>query len=267
MNSATSLENRMIAARMDSPPSKPWKNRLYDAYVSSGQAAMRPLAGDAETAQAVFAPFAAHTRAFIRRHVPRDFDARIVDLGCGDGMLLHFLHEAGYQHASGLDVSQEQISRAHRLGIFQARRGEIEGFLADTESATLQVVLLIDVLEHLVRDELFRVLDGVYRVLSPGGTCVAHVPNAEGLYGMRVRYGDLTHEQAFTARSAGQLFRTVGFRGISAFEDTPVVHGPVSLARRLLWAMGTLPHRVLLAAETGAWGAVLSQNMVVRAVK
>jgi hypothetical protein len=84
---------------------------------------------------------------------------------------------------------------------------------------------------------------------------------------MRVRYGDLTHEQAFTARSMSQAFAAVGFQSIAAFEDRPVVHGVRSLVRRALWDAGTLPHRVLLAAETGTWGSILSQNLVVRAVR
>jgi hypothetical protein len=45
------------------------------------------------------------------------------------------------------------------------------------------------------------------------------------------------------------------------------VHGVRSLVRRVLWEAGTLPHRVLLAAETGTWGSILSQNLVVRAVR
>jgi 2-polyprenyl-3-methyl-5-hydroxy-6-metoxy-1,4-benzoquinol methylase len=268
MTQTHSVEFPMIAAHMETNAAeKPWKTRLYEAYVSTGQAAVRPQQSATQSPHEVFAPFAPQTRRFIANHLPPDRGARIVDLGCGDGMLLHFLLEAGYSHATGLDVSQEQITRAHRLGLVQARRGEIEDFLADTGSGSVNVVLLIDVLEHLTRDELFRVLEGVARILSAGGTCIAHVPNAEGLYGMRVRYGDLTHEQAFTARSASQAFRAVGFQQITAYEDKPVVHGATSLVRRGLWELGTLPHRILLAAETGAWGAILSQNLVVRAVK
>jgi cyclopropane fatty-acyl-phospholipid synthase-like methyltransferase len=56
----------------------------------------------------------------------------------------------------------------------------------------------MDVIEHLTRQELFDLLDSVYRVLAPGGVCLVHVPNAEGLYGMRIRYGDFTHELAFS---------------------------------------------------------------------
>jgi hypothetical protein len=55
----------------------------------------------------------------------------------------------------------------------------------------------MDILEHLENDELFGVLDQTFRVLAKGGICLAHVPNGEGLYGMRVRFGDLSHARAF----------------------------------------------------------------------
>jgi 2-polyprenyl-3-methyl-5-hydroxy-6-metoxy-1,4-benzoquinol methylase len=246
---------------------KPWKSRLYDAYVSSGQAAARPTVAASHSPAAVFAPFAPQVRHFIATYIPPDRGARIADLGCGDGAFLHFLLEAGYRHVSGIDVSDQQIARAHGLGLFEARRGDIDTFLASADDRSLDVILLIDVLEHLTREELFAVLDGVARVLSSGGVCIAHVPNAEGLYGMRVRYGDLTHEQAFTARSMSQAFATVGFQSTAAFEDRPVVHGVRSLVRRALWEVGTLPHRLLLAAETGTWGSILSQNLIVKAIR
>ena len=244
-----------------------WRRRLYDSYVSSGQAAQRPVSERELSPYEVYGPFAAQTRHFIARYLPPNREARVVDLGCGDGLLVHFLLEAGYQQVSGVDLSPQQIARAHRMGLLQLRQGDIDGFLAALPPESVDVVLAIDIFEHLTRSELFRVLDAVFRVLSPNGVCVAHVPNAEGLYGLRVRYGDLTHEQAFTERSAGQLFRTVGFRQVASFEDKPVMHGVTSVVRRLLWEVGTLPHRVLLAAETGEWGARLSQNIVVRAVK
>ena len=110
----------------------------------------------------------------------------------------------------------------------------------------------MDVLEHFQRQQLFDTLDEVLRVLRPGGKCIAHVPNGTGLYGMRIRCGDLTHELAFTRRSAQQLFSTIGFRDTQCFEDRPVVHGPVSALRSFVWLLGTLPARLLMAAEQGA---------------
>jgi 2-polyprenyl-3-methyl-5-hydroxy-6-metoxy-1,4-benzoquinol methylase len=244
-----------------------WKERLYDAYASSGQAAPRRVRDDAATADEILRPQAPHARQFIARYIPADRRARIMDLGCGDGMLLHFLGRAGYQNTFGVDLSSEQTARARRLGLHQVQQGEINRVLDDTADASVDVVLLMDVLEHLTRDDLFRTLDSVLRVLRSGGLCIAHVPNAEGLYGMRVRYGDFTHEQAFTAKSSAQVFRTIGFSEVSCREDAPVVHGPTSLTRRLLWAVGTLPHRLLLAAETGGTRFFLTQNLFIKATK
>jgi hypothetical protein len=84
---------------------------------------------------------------------------------------------------------------------------------------------------------------------------------------MRVRYSDLTHGLSFTKRSAEQLFRVVGFSGIACHEDRPMAHGLTSLTRRFIWDVGTVPHRILLAAETGETDCILSQNMLIPARK
>ncbi len=244
-----------------------WKDRLYDVYVSSGQAAPRTIGHDRATADEILRPHAPHVTQFIARHIAADRRARIVDLGCGDGILLHFLARAGYHNTVGLEMSPEQIARAHRLGLHQVQQGDIQRFLDDTPDASVDVVLLMDVLEHLTRGELFSTLDGVLRVLRPGGECLAHLPNADGIFGMRIRYGDFTHEQAFTERSARQVFRAIGFREVRCFEDRPVVHGLTSLIRRVIWDVGTLPRRLLLAAETGERGFIMSQTFLARAVK
>ena len=91
----------------------------------------------------------------------------------------------------------------------------------------------------------------MFRILKPGGRCIAHVPNAEGLFGMRIRYGDMTHENAFTPKSAHQLFTTIGFEKVECHEDRPVIHNVKSLVRRIIWDVFTLVPRLLLTAETG----------------
>jgi len=244
-----------------------WKERLYAAYVTSGQASPRRVSSDRETVDVLFRPYAPHVRHLIARHIPPDLGAQIVDLGCGDGMLLHFLDQAGYANTLGIDGSVEQVARAHALGVTQVRLGDISRYLDETPDASVDVVLLMDVLEHMTREDLFRVLDGALRILRRGGVCLAHLPNAEGIHGMRIRYGDFTHEQAFTAQSARQVLRTVGFRDVHRFEDRPVVHGVTSLVRRVIWDVATLPHRLLLAAETGERSFIVSQTFLVRAVK
>ncbi len=239
-----------------------WKTRLYDGYVSSGQA-LSPAAQP----EHVFGIRGHHIRNVIARYIPRDRAARIVDLACGAGAYLYYLRAAGYTDVSGIDVSPEQIDLARGLGIFGVRCRDLFSELAEMDSESVDVILMIDILEHLQNDEMFDALDEVFRVLRKGGVCVAHVPNAEGLYGMRVRYSDMTHERAFAPKSARQLFRTIGFNDVQYFEERPVVHGVKSLIRRILWTAGSLAPRILLAAETGGRGFILSQNMIVTAHK
>jgi SAM-dependent methyltransferase len=244
-----------------------WKSRLYNGYVSSGQASatQRPL--DTEIPERVFAARAPYIRNVIARHLPQDRAARIVDLACGHGAFLYGLRKAGYTNISGSEISAELVELAHKFGISEAKCCDMLSDLKNRESESVDAVLLIDILEHLEMSELFETLDEVFRVTKKGGVCLAHVPNGEGLYGMRVRYGDLTHERAFAPRSAQQLFRTIGFKDVQCFEDRPQVRGLKSLGRRILWTTGTIPHRLLLLAEGGPLRFVLSQNMLIRAHK
>jgi SAM-dependent methyltransferase len=250
---------------MDNPTraSEPWKNRLYERYVSSGQASTDTKGGS----QKAFRSRSAYITSIIGRHIPRDTELTIIDLGCGPGTYVYFLKQAGYKNVVGIDGSAEQVAVARQLGIEGVHHQQLDDYLPGVKECSADVVLLIDLLEHLTREELFAALDGVFRILRPGGTCIAHVPNAEGIFGMAIRHGDLTHEQAFTRQSVEQAFRTVGFSSITCFEDRPVVHGAKSLVRRLLWELGTGPFRLLHAAENGSLSPILSQNMLISAKK
>jgi len=239
-----------------------WRNRLYSSYVTSGQAKADP-----SQKQTMFAERRRYIEPVIHRHFVLDKDTPILDLGCGHGAFVHVLRLNGFTAVTGVDVSGEQVALAHQLGIDGISQGELLGHLERQESESIGVALLWDIVEHLTREEAFVVLDEVYRVLRPGGKCLIHVPNAEGIFGMRVRYGDLTHEQSFTPTSAKQMLNTIGFSKISAYEDKPVPHGFMSMGRRLVWEAGTFPWRLLLAAETSDTNFVLSQNMLVVAHK
>ena len=237
---ASGLSSSFLMALRDDA----WRSKLYASYVSSGQAG-----GSTPTdPEAHFAPRRAFLLHILKTHLPADRDARIVELGCGHGAALYFLQQLGYRNAEGMDISAEQVELAHRLGIATARLGDLESALAAQPDASVDVVLAFDVFEHLDRAELFATTAEVRRVLKPGGICLLHVPNAEGLFGNRVRFGDLTHELAFTPSSVRQLFRCFGFREVLCFEDKPAVHGLKSAVRRAALAAR---HATLAAALPG----------------
>jgi len=237
--------------------------RLYGAYVSArgAQGAPSDLAG--------LAPRAPYLRRLVREHFPADRAARILDLGCGCGALLHFARLEGYTRASGVDRSPEQVEAARRLGIAGVTLGDLATSLGAVEDASLDVVVCFDVLEHLDKREVLDFTDIVYRKLKKGGRWIVHAPNGESPFLGRVRYGDFTHEQAFTRESISQVARTAGFRDVLCFEDVPVVHGPISAARRALWHVLRTVLRFWLAVETGDLGAsaIFSQNLLAVAEK
>lgn len=236
-----------------------WRERLYQEYVQSGQAADGSSATFEESSIARRREEVQHT---LKRFIPSRKDLRIVDLGCGHGDYVYHLRELGYENVEGVDVSQEQVELARALGVEGVVCDEIEKYLQSQEPNSIDVVLLIDVLEHLGRSKLFSVMNEVSRVVRSGGTCLVHVPNALGLFGMRVRYGDLTHELAFTPNTMNQLFNIVGFSGVKCYECTPG-----GRFRETLWKIGVLPFRAMLWLEKPDEELILSQNMYARAIR
>jgi len=174
------------------------------------------------------------------------------------------MHEAGYKRARGVDWSDEQVRAARHLGIAGVEKGDVISALSATVNDSLDVVVTFDLIEHLTKGELLPLVDDIHRVLRPTGRWIIHVPNGESPFGPRIRYGDFTHELAFTRFSITQLLKASGFSSVQCYEDEPVPHGIKSLVRFLLWKMIRVGLLSYIAVETGAFdrGAVFSQNVL-----
>ena len=239
-----------------------YRQRIYAAYTSATNA---PLAPD--TVEGL-APREAHLNRLIADHFPKDKAAKILELGCGHGALLHFARRAGYTNMSGVDGSPAQIAAAAKLGIAGIRQGDLMGALRETPPASLDTVVLFDVLEHLTRDEILDAIDAIHTALKQGGRLILHLPNGASPFGTLMIYSDLTHEVAFTPESLAQLFLASGWRSIESFEDPPAIHGLRSRVRALLWRAIRAVLRFYLAVETGSRAhTVLTQNLFAVAVK
>jgi SAM-dependent methyltransferase len=239
-----------------------YRERIYGHYVDAASAPLAPetLAG-LEGRRPVLS-------RFITDHFPASRDARIIDLGCGHGALLHFARDAGYTNLSGIDGSPAQVAAARRLGIDGVRHGDLMTALAAEPAASAEAIVAYDVIEHLTKDELVDMTDAVRRVLKPGGRWIIHAPNGLSPFAGVMRYGDLTHEQAFTPESLTQLFLASGFREAAFHEDPPAVRGLASAVRSLLWRVVRCVMRLALVVETGIPEyRVLTMNLIAVAVK
>jgi cyclopropane fatty-acyl-phospholipid synthase-like methyltransferase len=242
---------------------KTYRTRIYQHYVKAREQALAP------PTLAELAPRSSYLRHLVRQHFPADKDAVVLDLGCGHGAVIHFARELGYRNLRGIDGSPEQVTAAMQLGIEGVEEGDLLHALEAQADASLDVVVAFDVMEHFTRDELLPFVDQVRRVLRPGGRWIIHVPNGESPFAGRIRFGDLTHELAFTRTSLNQLLLSSGFSSVRCFEDTPIVHGAQSAVRWVLWKMFRGVLRLYIAAETGDTGNahIFSQNLLAVAIK
>jgi 2-polyprenyl-3-methyl-5-hydroxy-6-metoxy-1,4-benzoquinol methylase len=125
--------------------------------------------------------------------------AQIMDVGCGWGVTLDTLEEAGYT-AFGLDISRQILERIDR-----PNRRLIEADLNQAlppEAGLSDGLLSLDVLEHL--DDDSGAIKRMAPLLRPGGVAVISVPALPDLYaefdrmqGHRRRYVPDTLRAAF----------------------------------------------------------------------
>jgi SAM-dependent methyltransferase len=114
------------------------------------------------------------TYAFIRRH--RAPPGRLLDLGCGDGIVLHLARQDGWE-VHGVELFPEQVALVRATLGLEVETSDIEGFRG--APASWDVVLLTHVLEHL--PDPVGALRRIRELLAPGGIGVLEFPNIDAL--------------------------------------------------------------------------------------
>jgi len=239
------------------------RDRIYGAYLSGRRQSLAP-----DTLEGL-KPWVPYLKNLIRRHFPYDRNAAILDLGCGHGALIHLARQAGFRNLRGVDGSPEQVAAAKKLRIEGVEQDDVMEALAKEPDEALDCLIAFDLIEHFNRNELIPLVDEVHRVLRSEGRWIIHTANAESPLGMTSRYGDLTHELAFTRTSLSQLLFSSGFSRLDCYEDKPIPHGAKSAVRWMFWKAIRSFLRFYLVVETGDIGsdAIFSQNFLAVAFK
>jgi SAM-dependent methyltransferase len=112
----------------------------------------------------------------LKPFLPRSRDARVLEIGCGMGELLTGLSEVGYD-CTGLDVSRTRIERLQRRQRPRLRFQQAEGTRLPFDGASFDLVISIQLFEHLHPDDAETHLRETCRVLKPGGRYLLETPN------------------------------------------------------------------------------------------
>lgn len=152
-------------------------------------------------------PLRACPQLLARYQIPLDLlkrrlrlgDARGLDIGCGDGMLVYTIRRAG-GNIEGLDYSEEGLRLARQKLAEHGVSGDglQQGSVYDLpyDDASLDYVTAVELIEHL--DDATRMLKEVSRVLKPGGVFICTTPNADRIFAPG-EVIDPYHEHEFTA--------------------------------------------------------------------
>jgi SAM-dependent methyltransferase len=189
----------------------------------------------------------------LKKWIPRNKSIKYLDVACGAGQLLYAFKTIGYNNTYGIDVSPEQVLVAKNIS-----NNIIEGdalIYLKNNINTFDLITAIDIIEHLDKNEMFDFLDSIYLSLRVGGRLILQMPNAESPFGHKIRYCDLTHENSFDPSNLNSVLNIVGFKNFQIQECGPIIHGPISLLRWIIWRIISLNIKIWNLAETGNIGS------------
>ena len=158
----------------------------------------------------------------VRRFVPTFAGKRVGDFGCG--FQASFTRSVLGEAASVVlvDVALADDLKADALkadGRVRAIEGRLPDALAVLPAASLDVVLLVSVLEHVTEPQ--RLLGEVARLLAPGGVALVNVPSWRGkryleLATFRLHLGAASeiddHKMYYDVRDLWPMLVAAGFR-------------------------------------------------------
>ena len=222
-----------------------YRNDIYPDYARNFEGALEQF--DVEGAER----WGAGYDWYLRRWLPAARDARILDVACGSGRLLHFLKKRGYTRLTGVDLSESQVELARQTGVPVSCEDAI-GYLKG-QPDTFDLIVGLDIVEHFRKDEVIEFLRAVRGALTAGGYVVLQTPNGESPLFGRLRYADLTHEVCFTPLSLMFVASVAKLETIEFRECAPVPWGYslISTGRAVAWFAIRRLFRVIIAVERG----------------
>ncbi|MBF0153292.1 MAG: class I SAM-dependent methyltransferase [Magnetococcales bacterium] len=152
---------------------------------------------------------------------------RVLDVGCGAGLLGKTLKERGVKHVVGveLDPAAAQMARQHLDAVYT---GDVASMPLELSPGEFDTMVFADVLEHLV--DPTATLMRLKPFLAPHGVIITSIPNVR-YYAMlnHVVEGnwtyaesgilDRTHLRFFTIREMVNMLKAAGFNLIGVYEN------------------------------------------------
>ena len=154
-------------------------------------------------------PYIAIATGLIGRHVA-DYDAKILDAGCGTGNMAQILQQMGYRNIDGLDPSPGMLEIARAKSIYRQLHQLYLDSRVDLPQESFDAVVAAGVLTHGHAPP--EALDGILGLARQGAPIVFSLSLiAYEEYGFRDKIEKLETTGAWQKLDQSQLFRTYPF--------------------------------------------------------
>lgn len=189
----------------------------------------------------------------------------ILEVGSGYGSFLEYLIKLGYQCIHTIDRSLElnkfvNSKLGNRLSL--SKNIDVSTFLEDVEEF-YEAIVLIDVVEHIKKDDSRKILQQIYKALKDGGRLIIRTPNMANLLGCYSRYIDITHETGYTEFSLTQLLKEVGFNQVAIHTPTYRLFSARWFYQKLIYII----HRLLYRIEFRTMPTNFQKNLILYSIK
>jgi 2-polyprenyl-3-methyl-5-hydroxy-6-metoxy-1,4-benzoquinol methylase len=148
-------------------------------------------------------------------HLPAALRGRLLDVGCGSGVLLESMRALGWE-VQGIDVDASAVENARRKGLDVYLGGLEECQFPD---GSFDVVTMSHVIEHV--DDPRRLIRECHRILKQSGRLIVLTPNSESLGHRLFGHGWVgldppRHLFIFSVSSLRNVTEPAGFTTVSA---------------------------------------------------
>lgn len=241
---------------------KDYRNIFYKNYFSE-----KSNKGAEKLDEQITSTWSKATLNRIRNWLPSNNNSKILDIGCGYGLLLKTFKSAGYNHLIGIDISEEQIEVAKKLNPeINFVCSNLISFL-NNSNEKYDLITVFDVLEHLDKEEALTALELIYNKLNENGQLIIQTPNAESPWFGAVAFGDFTHEWFYTASSLEDVLKKSGFRKIEFKPSEPIILSINSFIRKIVWSTIKLFLVIWNISETGSTGSKIYTRVFLASAK
>ncbi|MCC6739660.1 MAG: class I SAM-dependent methyltransferase [Planctomycetia bacterium] len=187
---------------------------------------------------------------------------RVLEVGFGNGGFASWARGEGAE-VFGTELLPELQELGGKAGL---RVIDAAAPLAGQVGAgTMDLVVALDVFEHLGIDRLQALLPDLRDCLRPDGCLLGRVPSGDSPFSNAIQHGDLTHRSVLGSSAIHQLAVAAGFVDVETREPALPLRGAGCLGavRRLLVRAGRrIAFPLIARVFMGGGHPILSPNMV-----